>query len=237
MTGTTSTEAAIRERLAVALDVDDLVAAVRTARQLQPWFGVAKVGLELFAAAGPDAVTSMIELGYKVFLDLKLHDIPTTVGRAARVVGSYGVSYLTLHASGGRSMLRAGVDGLTEGALAADHERPIALAVTVLTSDADAPPHILPKRVRAALEGGCSGIVCGAPDVREARQIGPRLTIVVPGTRPEGASTHDQIRTGTPTQALVAGADLLVIGRSVTDADDPSGAAAVLVEQLAAALP
>src|SRR5256885_11909205 len=100
-----------RDRLALALDVDDLVAAGRLLRELKPWFGVAKVGLELFSAAGPDAVLAAADEGYDVFLDLKLHDIPNTVGRAARVLGALGASYLTLHASGGVPMLIAGVEG------------------------------------------------------------------------------------------------------------------------------
>src|SRR5690348_3889947 len=91
----------LRDRLAMALDVDDLVAAARLVRELKDWFGVAKVGLELFTAAGPDAVFAVLEQGCRVFLDVKLHDIPTTVGRAARVIGAFGASFLTLHAAGG----------------------------------------------------------------------------------------------------------------------------------------
>src|ERR687896_160517 len=109
----------VRNRLAIALDVDDLVEAVRIAKEVRQWFGVAKVGLELYTAAGPDAVVEMMNSGYRVFLDLKMHDIPTTVRRAARVVGAVGASYLTVHASGGTTMLRAGVEGLAEGAEAA----------------------------------------------------------------------------------------------------------------------
>ncbi|MEX2659406.1 MAG: orotidine-5'-phosphate decarboxylase [Acidimicrobiales bacterium] len=221
-----------RDRLALALDVDDLVAAHRLARELQPWFGVAKVGLELYSASGPDAVTSLVDLGYDVFLDLKLHDIPTTVGRAAQVIGALGVRYLTLHAHGGVAMLRAGVDGLAEGAVRAGEPPPTALAVTVLTSDHDAPPHIIPKRVQAALEAGCGGLICGAPDIKEVRLLAPRLTIVVPGTRAAGAATHDQARTDTPEAALAAGATMLVVGRAVTAADDPKAAAAALAAAL-----
>ncbi|MDA3041335.1 MAG: orotidine 5'-phosphate decarboxylase, partial [Actinomycetota bacterium] len=95
----------LRDRMALALDVDDLVEANRLARQLRPWFGVAKVGLELFTAAGPDAINAMLDLGYDVFLDLKLHDIPTTVRKSAGVAGALGVTYLTMHASGGPAML------------------------------------------------------------------------------------------------------------------------------------
>src|SRR5437660_11168650 len=96
----------LRQRLAIALDVDDLVVATRLARDLRPWFGVVKVGLELYCATGPDVVVEFANAGYRVFLDLKCHDIPTTVGRAARVLGSLGASFLTLHAQGGASMLR-----------------------------------------------------------------------------------------------------------------------------------
>src|SRR5947207_11681804 len=99
------------DRFAIALDVDDLVAAARLARNLRPYFGVAKVGLELYSAHGPDAIIAMADLDYRVFVDLKLLDIPTTVGRAARVVGALGATYLTMHAFGGVAMLQAGVEG------------------------------------------------------------------------------------------------------------------------------
>ncbi len=197
MTDPTAADARSPE-LALVLDVDDLVVALRLARELAPWFGTAKVGLELFSAAGPDAVSSLMDLGYDVFLDLKLHDIPTTVHKAARVVGAYGARYLTIHAMGGAAMLRAGVEGLVEGAAEAGLEPPIALGFTVLTSDGGAPPHILPKRVAEAIEGGCRGIVCAASDVREARQLAPRLLKVVPGIRPPGADAHDQAQATTP---------------------------------------
>ena len=136
----------VRDRLCLALDTDDLVEAHRRARELGPWFGTLKIGLELFASAGPRAVTSLQGLGLDVFVDLKLHDIPTTVEKSARVIGALGVKYLTIHATGGPVMLRAGVEGHLEGAAAAGFAKPVPLAVTVLTSDGDAPPHILPKR-------------------------------------------------------------------------------------------
>src|SRR5579875_4138401 len=224
--------AALRKRLALALDVDDAVAAQRLAKELKPWFGVAKVGLELFSAAGPRVVQMLIDDGYQVFLDLKMADIPTTVRKAARVLGALGVSYLTLHAFAGPAVLRAGVEGIAEGADRAGLEPPAALAVTVLTSDADAPPHILPKRVAAAVEARCAGVVCAASDVPTARQIAPRLLTVVPGLRPPGTPVHDQLRASTPREALDAGADLLVIGRAMTAAADRVGAARELVRSL-----
>jgi orotidine-5'-phosphate decarboxylase len=227
---------AVRDKLALVLDTDDLVAGMRLARELRPWFGTVKLGLELYSAVGPPAVASMTELGYEVFCDLKLHDIPTTVGRAARVLGSIGVTYLTLHAQGGPEMLRAGVEGLMTGAAEADLSTPMALAVTVLTSDETAPPHILPKRVQLAVEAGCGGIVCAAADVREAKHYGPRLVAAVPGIRLAGTPTHDQARVATPAEAIAGGADLLVIGRAVSAADDPAEAAAAIASEVAAAL-
>lgn len=222
-----------RDKLCLVLDADDVVAATRLARDLQPYFAVAKIGLELYSACGPDAVLAISDLGYQVFLDLKLHDIPNTVGKAAKVCGALGVSYLTLHATGGVAMLRAGVDGLTDGAASAGLAPPTALAVTVLTSDAGAPPHILGKRVQAAVESGCSGLVCAADDIAEAKQLAPRLVAVVPGIRMAGSPTHDQARATTPKNALDAGADLLVVGRTVTGASDPVAAANELIESLA----
>jgi orotidine-5'-phosphate decarboxylase len=232
---TTTTQAAppeVRARLAVALDVDDAVAALRLARELQPWIGVAKVGLELYCAAGPDIVGGLNDLGLEVFCDLKLHDIPTTVGKAARVVGSLGARYLNFHAQGGVAMLTAGVDGFLGGAAEAGLDVPTPLAVTILTSDGDAPPHILGKRVQAALEAGCKGVVCASADVREVKQLGPRLIAVVPGIRPAGADQHDQARAATPDAALANGADLLVLGRAVTHAADPAAAAAAIAASL-----
>ena len=228
---------AIRDKLAIALDVDDVVVARRLAREVQPYFGVAKVGLELYSAVGPAIVNHLIESGFKVFLDIKLHDIPTTVSKAARVLGSLGASYLTIHAMGGAAMLRAGVDGLCEGASRAGLPEPVALAVTILTSDDGAPPHILGKRVQAAVEGGCRGIVCASSDIRQAKQLAPRILAVVPGIRPAGMATHDQARAATPEAALAAGADLLVIGRAVTAADDRAAAAARIVASLAGPTP
>lgn len=222
----------LRAKMALALDVDDLVEAVRMARQLSPWFGVAKVGLELYTAAGPDAVGTMLDNGFDVFLDLKLHDIPTTVGKAASVCGALGAKYLTMHARGGPEMLKAGVEGLRLGARNAGLDEPIAVAITVLTSDADAPDHIVPHRLRVAVEAGCGGIVCSGRDLKDARELSPRTIRVVPGIRAPGADTHDQPNPVTPAQALADGADLLVIGRAVTLADDPAAAAAELFESL-----
>jgi orotidine-5'-phosphate decarboxylase len=223
----------VRSRLAIALDVDDSVAAARLAKELRPWFGVAKVGLELFSATGPGMVQELIDSGYDVFLDLKMADIPNTVNKAARVLGALGVSYLTFHAFAGPAVLRAGVEGLAEGAEKAGLRSPSALAVTILTSDPDAPPHILGKRVAAAVESHCAGVVCAASDVREAKQLAPRMFAVVPAVRPEGTAVQDQVRSATPAEAVAAGADLLVVGRPVTGAADRPAAAAAIAASMA----
>jgi orotidine-5'-phosphate decarboxylase len=223
----------IRSRLAVALDVDDLVAATRLARELQPWFGTAKVGLELYSAAGPHAITALADLGLDAFCDLKLHDIPNTVGRAARVLGSLGARYVTLHAAGGVPMLRAGVEGLREGAAGAGLGEPVALAVTVLTSEAEASDHLLRQRVVAGVDAGCGGFVCAVADVTTIRELAPAAMLVTPGIRAPKAPPDDQSRVATPQQALEAGVDLLVIGRAVTQSEDPTRAAAELLGGLA----
>ncbi|MEZ5342282.1 MAG: orotidine-5'-phosphate decarboxylase [Acidimicrobiales bacterium] len=224
---------ALRDKMAIALDVDDLVKANRLAREVAPWFGVAKIGLELYTAAGPDAIGAMIDLGYDVFLDLKLHDIPTTVSKASNVAGALGVRYLTMHAHGGITMLRSGVEGLLDGARRAGLPDPVALGITVLTSDEDAPAHIVPNRLRVAVEAGCGGIVCAATDLADIRTLAPRTMRVVPGIRAAGSERHDQPKAVTPGQALDAGADLLVIGRAVTLASDPAAAASQLFADLA----
>ena len=222
----------VREQLAIALDVDDLIVAERLARQLQPYFGIAKIGLELFSAVGPDVVPTFSALGYRVFLDLKFHDIPTTVGRASRVIGALGASFLNMHAAGGVDMLRAGVEGLAEGAARAEVAPPLALAVTVLTSEKDAPPDVLVTRAQAAVDAGCGGVVCAASDVSTIKKVGPHLVAVCPGMRPAGDPVHDQGRPATPLDALAIGADILVIGRAVTAADAPVKAAERLMESL-----
>jgi orotidine-5'-phosphate decarboxylase len=219
-----------RDRLALALDVDDLVVALRLAARVRPWFGVAKVGLELFAAAGPEAVVALGAEGYRVFLDLKLHDIPTTVGRAARVIGGLGVAYTTVHTAGGEAMVRSAVDGMAEGAAAAGVPAPCVLGVTVLTSEVDAPTQLLRDRAALAAAAGCGGVVCAASDLSEIRRAAPRLVTVVPGIRPAGVSADDQARAADPGAAVRAGADILVIGRAVTGADDPEAAAAAIAD-------
>jgi orotidine-5'-phosphate decarboxylase len=194
------------------------------------------VGFELFGAAGPETVTALTVEGYRVFLDLKLHDIPTTVGRAARVLGGLGVTFATVHTQGGEAMMQAAVSGMTEGAAAVGAPTPCVLGVTVLTSDTDAPPDALTSRSRLAAVAGCGGLVCAASDLAVTRAAAPGLLTVVPGIRPAGTATDDQSRASTPGDAIAAGADILVIGRAVTSAEDPEAMAAAVVDEVASSM-
>lgn len=221
-----------RDRLALALDVGGLPEAMALAERLEPWFATAKVGLELYAEAGPAVFDHLHGAGFAVFADLKLHDIPNTVGRAARVLGRRGVEFLTLHAAGGVEMLRAAVDGSREGARDVGSSPPIVLGVTVLTSDADT--SALAERLEWASESGCGGVVCAATDIGAARSLG--LRTMVPGVRLAGGDAHDQARVTTPADAITRGADWLVVGRAVTDAADPEAAAAEVCASVGAAL-
>ncbi|MEX2487050.1 MAG: orotidine-5'-phosphate decarboxylase [Nitriliruptoraceae bacterium] len=221
------------ERIAVALDVPELTEAEELARRLAGHVGWFKVGLELFSAHGPEAVRTIRKHG-PVFLDVKLHDIPTTVARAARRLADLDVGLLTVHASGGPAMVAAAADGLGSTARV--------LAVTVLTSlsrtdvaaiglaEPDAAAHL----ARLAVDSGAGGVVC-APDqatmVRDA--VGSAPWIVTPGVRPQGSDDDDHASVATPAEAIAAGADLLVIGRPITRADDPVAAADDIAASLA----
>ena len=230
--GETTTE--VRDRLAIALDRPDLDDAASLARDLAPWFGVAKIGLELYSAAGPEAIRRMDALGLKVFCDLKLHDIPTTVGRAARVLGGLGVTYLNFHAAGGVDMLRAGVEGVLEGARDAGRAAPVPIGVTVLTSDADA--SAFDARLASAIEAGCGGVVCSVQEIARVKRARQDFVTIVAGVRLDNDDRHDQARVGTPAQVAIAGGDVLVIGRAVSAAADPRATARRIHDSVADAL-
>lgn len=234
----------VRERLVLALDFPSLDEASAIADRLRPWFSVVKIGLELFSAEGPLAIDTLLDDGFRVFLDLKLHDIPTTVHRAARRIGALGVSYATVHAAGGGEMLRASVEGFEEGwatAVENGHPSPLpgsagVLAVTVLTSDPNAGAELVGRRASLAARSGCLGVVCAASDLAVIAARNSELVTVVPGIRLPGSSTDDQARVASPSMAIRQGADLLVIGRTVTAAESPEDAAAQLSEDVAAGL-
>jgi orotidine-5'-phosphate decarboxylase len=229
---TTDTSPEVRDRLVLGLDLGDLDAATAMASRLTPWFGVVKVGHELYAEAGPVAFDRMHELGFKVFCDLKLHDIPNTVERAARVHARHGVEFMNAHAAGGEAMVRAFVAGAQEGARDAGAPAPVTLAVTVLTSEPDA--SAFDERLRVAVAGGCDGVVCSALEASKARAAG--LPSMVPGIRLAGASTDDQARVATPGTAIADGAEWLVLSRTVHGAPDPEAAAALAAEEVEQAL-
>jgi orotidine-5'-phosphate decarboxylase len=211
--------------LVVALDVSDLARAESLARAVGPAAGMVKVGLELFTAHGPASVVRIRSIA-PVFLDLKLHDIPTTVERAARNAARLGVAMLTVHAMGGEAMMAAAVRGAAQGSEEAGQASPAVAAVTVLSSlsgESLASPASLAFEARAA---GATGAVVSGEDVGVVREVtGEEFCLVVPGIRPAGSNGHDQLRILTPEEALDAGADYLVIGRPITEAKDPAGAA------------
>ena len=211
--------------LVVALDVSDVARAEQLARDLSPHVGMLKVGLELAWAHGPDVVRR-VGAHAPVFVDAKLHDIPNTVERAAANIARLGVAMLNVHALGGEAMMRAAIDGAARGADEGGHTMPLVVAVTVLSSMSGeelASPASLAFEAKSA---GLDGVVVSGRDVRSVREVcGEEFCLVVPGIRPHGANGDDQVRVLTPTAALDAGADFLVVGRPITGAADPAGVA------------
>ncbi|HEX5950933.1 MAG TPA: orotidine-5'-phosphate decarboxylase [Actinomycetota bacterium] len=218
--------------IVVALDVSELERAEALSRALEGGVGLFKVGLELFTAAGAEAVRRVREYG-PVFLDLKLHDIPTTVERAARNSARLGVSILTVHALGGEAMVAAAVRGATLGAEESGLAPPTIAAVTVLSSvggESLASPASLAFE---AMSAGATGAVVSGDDVSIVREVvGDGFCLIVPGIRPAGSNGHDQVRVLTPEEAVEAGADYLVIGRPITGSPDPAGAARAILSSV-----
>lgn len=228
----------MQAQLIVALDVPDGAAAIAAVEKLPPEVQFVKVGLELFIAAGPDVLKPIAALGKKIFLDLKLHDIPRTVERAVQSAAQHNVFMLTLHAAGGRAMLRAAADA----ARAFGPTAPKLVAVTVLTSLDQNDLHELgverspAQQVLAlgelAIGSGVDGLVCSAQEVGAMRQkLGPQPLLVTPGIRLPSNEVGDQKRVATPAAAVKAGSSFLVVGRPILESADPSAAArAVLAD-------
>ncbi|MBK7775653.1 MAG: orotidine-5'-phosphate decarboxylase [Sandaracinaceae bacterium] len=227
-----------RERLVLPLDVTDLLTARRWIDQLAGEVGVFKVGLELFTAAGPDAVRAVHDAGAACFLDLKLHDIPATMAKATASAARLGVRFLTVHAVAGPAALRA---------VAAEAGDTTLLAVTVLTSMDDdeletvglaGPADRAVERLGGlSVAAGVGGLVCSPLEVAMLRErLGTAPTLMVPGVRPAGAAHGDQKRIATPGSAIEAGADFLVVGRPIRDAADPVAAARAVVDEMQGAL-
>ena len=220
----------------MALDVPDAETAVALAARLEGHVGMLKIGLELFVAEGPAIVRRIRERfpDLEVFLDLKLHDIPNTMKGAIRSARSLGARFLTVHAGSGVEHLRACVEEAGD-ALGI-------LAVTVLTSQDEAacreaghtrtPAELVPIRAAAAAAAGCAGVVCSGQELSGVALAAPDLFRVVPGIRPAGADAGDQRRVMTPTEAIAAGATHLVIGRPITQAEDPALAADAIASQM-----
>jgi orotidine-5'-phosphate decarboxylase len=225
-----------RQRLIVALDVSTTAAARKIVAAVGDSAHAYKVGMQLYTAEGPSIVRELVGSGRRVFLDLKYHDIPNTVGAAVREAARLGVSMLTVHASGGGKMLRAAVEAAQKPGL-------LVLAVTVLTSLDDVELGKIGLRGGAldqvlrltalALSNGCKGVVASALEAAALREeFGHDFTIVTPGVRLAGSGPNDQARVVTPAEAISAGASHIVVGRPITEASDPAAEARAILGQI-----
>jgi orotidine-5'-phosphate decarboxylase len=231
-------------RLIVALDVPGAPQAEALVERLAPLGVGFKVGSQLFTAAGPDLVKGIARGGARVFLDLKFHDIPQTVRAAAGEAARLGVSMFTVHALGGAEMMRGAREGAAAGAAQAGRPRPLALAVTILTSHTEetlrealgTQQSLVSMASRLAAQAKAAaldGVVASPHEVAAIRAAcGPDFTIVTPGIRLPGAPPDDQRRTMTPREALQAGADALVVGRPILEAKDPVAMVRAIIEDL-----
>jgi len=228
------------DRLAVALDVPDGKSALALVDRLDGACNWLKVGMELYYAAGNELIDALRARGYRIFLDLKLHDIPNTVAGAVRSVSQTGAELLTVHASGGPAMLEAAAQA------ASAPGAPRLLAVTVLTSmdahelNAAGVPGLPSAQVirlaTLAKDSGIDGMVCSPQEVAAVRSAtGPEAILVVPGIRPTDYPADDQKRTATAAETIARGASLLVVGRPITRADDPAAAARSILKEIAGA--
>src|SRR5262245_49096392 len=246
------TSASPADRILLALDVPSLDEADALLSRVDGVLSGCKIGSQLFTAAGPAAIERARKRGFRVFLDLKFHDIPNTVGAAVREATRHGVFMLNIHASCGLAMARAAAEAATKAAGEFAMPRPLCLGVTVLTSldrralqnEVGVPTsvegHVL-HLAAIAREAGLDGCVASPQEISPLRlAMGPKWVIVTPGIRWEaaaqrpGAAPDDQVRIATPRRALAAGADYLVIGRPISGAKDPGAAAAAIVAELGA---
>jgi orotidine-5'-phosphate decarboxylase len=226
-----------RRKLIVALDVSTAAAAQKIVAAVGDSALTYKVGMQLYTAEGPPVVRDLVASGRQVFLDLKYHDIPNTVGAAVTEAAKLGVSMLTVHAAGGGKMLRAAVEA------AKDRSGLMVLAVTVLTSlDRNDLEKIgirgtvedsVVRLAAIALANGCQGVVASAREASTLRaELGENFAIITPGVRPAGSSTGDQVRVVTPAEAIASGASHIVVGRPITEAADPAAEARAILGQI-----
>jgi len=225
-------------RIVVALDYAKPQDALALAARLDPSLCKLKIGKELFTASGPQLVEQLVGRGYDIFLDLKFHDIPTTVGKACEAASRLGVWMLNVHASGGSDMMKAALEGVHRSG-----RSPLLIAVTVLTSmnqaalnqvgvTGDLRSQVL-NLARLTKQSGLHGVVCSAQEAEMLRaEIGAGFCLVTPGIRPKTASLDDQSRVVTPAQAIANGADYLVIGRPITQAEEPLSALQAIHQEL-----
>lgn len=229
---------AARDQLIVALDVSSAAQAQKIVASLGDSVSFYKVGMQLYTAEGPSVVRDLVSSGRRVFLDLKYHDIPNTVGAAVRAAGKLGVSLLTVHGAGGSKMLRAAMEAARESNPAMK-----LVAVTVLTSmDEEDLNEVgvlgnLEKQVvqvaNLALKAGCHGVVSSAREVKALRvRLGNDFLVITPGVRPPGAAHGDQARVVTPAEAIAAGSTHLVVGRPITRAENPSEEAEKIIREI-----
>jgi orotidine-5'-phosphate decarboxylase len=231
-----------RERILVALDTPDLTRAAAISEDLKGLVGGMKIGKEFFTANGPDGVRAAVS-GQPLFLDLKFHDIPNTVAGAIRSACHLHPMIVNVHAAGGRAMMQAAAEAAREASEDLEIERPLVIAVTLLTSldqsDLDEVGIKGPVQdrvvalARLAQDCGLDGVVCSAREIAALREAcGPAFKLVVPGIRPAWSETGDQKRVMTPAQAVASGADYLVIGRPISAAADPAAAAKRVIAEL-----
>ena len=227
-----------RDRLIVALDVPTATEARQIIQSLAGTVTTYKIGKQLFTAEGPALLREIVDQGYKVFLDLKFHDIPNTVAGAVVAAAKLGVRMLTVHASGGKHMLTAAAE-----AAAKSDSKPLVLAVTVLTSLGDrdlqeigVSGRVVDQVLRLAAlakNSGCGGVVASALEARQIRaELGSGFAIVTPGVRPSGGDAGDQARVATPSAAIAAGASHIVVGRPITAAPDRAAAARAILQEI-----
>jgi len=233
-----------KDKICLALDVDNEKKAFELVEELKDYVGVFKVGKELFTSVGPDIVKGINNIGGKVFLDLKYHDIPNTVAKAGEAATELGVFMFNIHASGGKAMMEATIEAVRNKATALGRTRPLIIAVTILTS---IDQETLNKEVKIAgdvkdqvvhlaklaQEAGLDGVVCSPQEIKAIREAcGKDFVIVTPGVRPDWSTADDQKRITTPKQAIEAGADYLVIGRPIRNANDRVAAAKRILEEI-----
>jgi len=233
----------VKNPIIVALDVPSAEQAVKLAGQVAPAVGAFKIGFELFTSAGPDIVRKIRALNAPVFLDLKFHDIANTVAKAVAAAVRLDVQMLTIHTSGGLSMMKAAEQSAQETAQALGRPAPLVLGVTVLTSldgndlrqvgvDSEVPAQV-ERLARLAVEAGLQGLVCSPLELPRLRSILPaHIQLVTPGIRTGADKPDDQKRTLTPREAIDAGANWLVIGRPIYSAKDPRQAAEGIINVL-----